>query len=231
MHDAGRRSVRTRSAFAFAFALAFAVPFAACSKKDASEPAPAASSSIAAVDAPVDASSSDASVARRKLEPLPPAPNTDFRLDKAPAPQRKLGSVLADRKGDAVVEVLGVDAPEHVAVGEPFLVRTYFRVLGKPAADYEIGLHIDSRPAKSRLNVDHAPMAGIFGKPSPYPTTRWKVGELLVDAVMARLDNAGTYEIILFLGAGADVLKVKSGPSNSENLGDEFVVAGKLEAP
>jgi hypothetical protein len=208
---------------------------AACSKKDSGDGARvelAPSASVAAVASDAGAvATSDAQAAPRAREPLPVAPNADFKLKAAPAPGRKIGSVLSDRSGKAFVEVLGVDLPDHVATNEAFLIKTYFKVLGTTTVDFEIGLHVDSRPPKSRFNADHAPMAGAVGRPSPYPTSRWKAGDLLVDAAMARLERAGSYEVIVFFEdtSGSATLKVTSGPSNTESLGDEYVVAGTID--
>jgi hypothetical protein len=98
---------------------------------------------------------------------------------------------VANGAGQPFVEIVGVDVPDHVHAEEPFVVKTYFRVLGTTTDDLQIGLHVDGM--KARFNGDHPPIAGL------YPTSQWKKGEILVDAVAARVMHPGSFKVYVLL--------------------------------
>jgi len=162
---------------------------------------------------------SGAAASAQGLGPLTAPPNKDFRLTSAPKPMRKVGAVVADTSGQGFVEVLGVDVPDRVRVNEPFVVRTYFKVLASTTEDLEISLHLFSPTAKGLFNGDHAPMAG------GYRTPQWKPGELLVDEAAARLERAGSYNLFVILQAQGKTTKILSGES-----GYWGIPAGAVEA-
>lgn len=189
--------------------------FIGCAKP--ANPTASPDASPVAAPAPADAAvADDARAPTKKLAPLTPPPNQDYRLTSWPTAMRKVGAVVANPAGRPFVEIVAVHVPERVHVEEAFVVRTYFRVLGTTTDDLEIGLHVDGM--KARFNGDHMPMAGA------YPTSQWKSGELLVDATAARVLHPGSYKVYVFLQmprTGA-IMKVTSGPK--EDGGTEGVV-------
>lgn len=105
-----------------------------------------------------------------------PAPTSE----KAPERVRPPAPVLEVRNGAILggkVEVVGAQvAPGRLSPGESGKVTVFFKVLEPVPADYMVFVHVEDADGRvERINADHAPIGG------QYPTSKWKVGELLRD--------------------------------------------------
>jgi len=139
------------------------------------------------------------------------AGGSDFRLASAPAPQHPAGPSLLAQNGQAFVQVLGADFPDRVDADEPFVVRTYLKVLGTIDGDWDMGLKLFSVPPKAMFEAAHAPMNGA------YPTSRWKPGELLVDTTeIKHLKFAGTHRVVLAIEQRGMSLRVQDVPTGAD---------------
>lgn len=167
-------------------------------------------------------SSSSSAPTSAKSEPFEEPTNKDFRLASFPPSMQAVGSVIDDPAHKPFVEIMGVEAPARVRVDQRFVVRVFFKVLGTTTDDFQLGAHLDTN-GRTRMNVDHAPMGG------GYPTSKWKAGELLVDAFSAQVKRAGTTKLYLMLNTSKyDRLEVTSGPREDAGR-DSRVVAATIE--
>jgi hypothetical protein len=141
-------------------------------------------------------------------------PLSRMLLDSAPRPQRPLSVNLEEK-----LEVLGVDLMDaqgklvdSVVPGKPHRLRTYFKVLAPLGTEWDMFIHIDG--FKKRHNGDHKVTGG------KYPMTLWLPEDVVVDEHEFKLEpnfTPGQYTIWLGLFSGETRLKVKSGPSDSDN--------------
>lgn len=105
-----------------------------------------------------------------------PAPTSEKPAEKLkpppPALEVRNGANLGGK-----VEIVGAQvAPGRLNPGESAKVTVFFKVLDTMPADYMIFVHVEDADGRvDRINADHAPMGG------QYPTSKWKVGELLRD--------------------------------------------------
>ncbi len=135
-------------------------------------------------------------------------------LTSEPKPQRKLDSVFEDK-----LQVLGYDITDvsgklvdHVAPGKKYHMKTYFKVLAPMQSEWDMFIHIDG--FHRRHNGDHKVCEG------KYPMSLWLKDDLIMDDHEFTLEpnfSPGGYNLWFGLFVGETRLKVKSGPSDSDN--------------
>ncbi|MCL2725602.1 MAG: glycosyltransferase family 39 protein [Polyangiaceae bacterium] len=165
----------------------------------------------------VDARSSQILLVTSSLRPGEKNENPLERivLSKAPTPQHKLDVNLDDK-----LAVLGYDVAdangrhvESIATGKKFHIRTYFKVLAAPIqTEWEMFIHIDG--SHKRHNGDHKLAEG------KYPISLWLKDDVLMDDYEFTLEpnfSSGTYTLYFGLFSGDTRMKVKSGPTDSDN--------------
>ncbi len=135
-------------------------------------------------------------------------------LTSEPKPQRKVEAVFEDK-----LQVLGFDITdatgklvEHVAPGKKYHMRTYFKVLAPMQSDWDMFIHIDGY--HRRHNGDHKVCE------SKYPMSLWLKDDIVMDDHEFSLEpnfTPGSYNLWFGLFVGETRLKLKSGPSDSDN--------------
>ena len=133
----------------------------------------------------------------------------------SPPPMQK----VVDANLEDKLEVLGYDLVDtngklvdHVAPGKKYHMRTYFKVIGPVASEWEMFIHIDG--FHRRHNGDHKMAEG------KYPMSLWMIGDIVMDDHEFSLEpnfSPGPYTLYFGLFVGETRLKVKSGPSDGEN--------------
>jgi hypothetical protein len=119
---------------------------------------------------------------------VPILPPTDETLEQARREDIRFGDVAR------LVGVAGVEPTMHG--GERLQVTLLWRVLGTPAVDYTVFVHLLDGSGTYVAGEDAQPLAG------DYPTSIWSPGELIGDAHTLRLTDdagvplsAGTYRL------------------------------------
>lgn len=130
---------------------------------------------------------------------------------------------LSQRLGDQF-ELLGYDLDRGVVKpGESFGLRTYWRALRRPDADYTIFAQVRAATNQVVGQKDAPPQAGA------YPTSFWDAGEVVIDDRVIDIPAdalPGKYPIKLglYLPAGGARLKVDDGPADEVTLPQELDV-------
>jgi 4-amino-4-deoxy-L-arabinose transferase-like glycosyltransferase len=136
-------------------------------------------------------------------------------LGETPKPQHKLDANMED-----ILLCLGYDLldaetgrlVDSVTPRKKYKMKTYYQVLAPVTREWESFIHIDGY--HRRHNGDHKLADG------KYPFALWQVGDYIADDYEFSLEpnfGAGSYTIYFGLFQGETRLKVKSGPSDSEN--------------
>jgi hypothetical protein len=141
-------------------------------------------------------------------------PLTRIVLTTPPKPQHKLEANLEEK-----LEVLGYDIVDttgrlvdHVAPGKKYHMKTYFKVLAPMQSEWDMFIHVDG--FHRRHNGDHKICE------SKYPMALWLKDDLIMDDHEFTLEpnfTPGAYTLWFGLFVGESRMKVKSGPSDSDN--------------
>lgn len=135
-------------------------------------------------------------------------------LTTPPEPRRKVDAVFEDK-----LQVLGYDITDstgkvvdHVAPGKKYHMKTYFKVLAPMQSEWDMFIHIDG--FHRRHNGDHKVCEG------KYPMSLWLKDDIVMDDHEFSLEpnfSPGPYNLWFGLFVGETRLKLKSGPSDSDN--------------
>ncbi len=120
--------------------------------------------------------------------------------------------------GGNTLRYVGHEMIDAIDSGE-FTVTTYWEVIERPAANYEMFIHVDL--GGNRLNGDHDPVHGY------YPMRNWVPGEIVRDQFdidVSRADPSGTYHVYLGFFRGDDRLEVVGSASQNRVLVDTIEV-------
>jgi len=125
------------------------------------------------------------------------------------------------------IRLLGYDlAPQPLKPGKRFTLTWYWECLAKVDRDWMVFVHLDAGTGRSRQNLDHHPVKGL------YHPQRWQPGEIIRDVQTSRLpaDFAGG-DARLWVGfwQAEDRLEVSN---DVKTDGNDRVLAGrpKVEA-
>jgi hypothetical protein len=91
-----------------------------------------------------------------------PDPLARYVSDAVKPVSQPLGVVFGDQ-----LELVGINVPAEVKIGEPFEVELVWHCLAEPSRDWQIALLFDHPKPWWRLNEGHWP---------PVPTTMWRKG-------------------------------------------------------
>jgi 4-amino-4-deoxy-L-arabinose transferase-like glycosyltransferase len=165
----------------------------------------------------LDARSSQILLVASYLEPNEKNENplSKVILPEPPKPQHKLDVNMED-----TLQVLGYDLVDEdsnkfvdtITPRKKYRLRTYYKVLAPVTREWEPFIHIDGY--HRRHNGDHKMVDG------KYPYALWQVGDYIADDYELSLEpnfGPGAYTLYFGLFLGDARLKIKSGPSDSEN--------------
>lgn len=117
----------------------------------------------------------------------------------APAP-----TISVDARLGESLQVLGVDAPGHVARGQAIEVSFHFKVIQPVEEGWKLFFHLNG-PGGVFINLDHAPVGGA------YPVDRWRAAQTIIDRHSFTLPVTappGLYQLSMGLWRGAERMPV-----------------------
>ena len=151
---------------------------------------------------------------------LTPEQEQEIRKDvlaERPKPEHGVGAEYG-----GAIRLLGYDLePEPLRPGGRFTLTWYWESLAKVDRDWMVFVHLDAAGGKSRHNLDHHPLRGL------YNAERWKPGEVVRDVQVSRLPAefpGGEGELWVGFWVAEDRLAVSNGVKTD---GHDRVLAGR----